>query len=238
MGWFWEIFKMANILPKKWMNAKLLPPVIWSASRCICEKMPDAWVFAWTANPDPSEERKKYQRDLGLNNTQFLELQNLFDTLLRENEFGYPNVFMSLRAAYQAYFKYFKTIPNLKLISIALPECDVEDFINRYDPQGKYAENGVRKKLRQFQKAESNGLTLGYDVIGYDGSDFHSLLCGYMEQLILSQYSVRFNPYGFIDSFDDATSIIRDIRSCKLGVEDGFWASWLITEYPLDKAGE
>jgi hypothetical protein len=212
--------------------------MLWSASSCVCEKIPDAWVFTWTVNPNPGEERKKYQKSLELNNTQFLEFQNLFDRLLNENEFGYPNVFMSFQLAYQLYSQFFKNIPDLKLISIALPECDVEDFINQFEPQGKTAENGVRKKLRQLQKLESNALTLGYDVIGYDYADFHSLLCASMEQEILSRYDIRFNQYGLIDSFDETTSIIRDIRSKKLLTEEGFWASWLVSEYPLNKADE
>jgi len=223
---------------QKWMNTKLLPPVIWSASRCICEKVPDAWIFSWTENPNPREERRKYQQDLGLTNAQFLELQKLFDTLLDQNEFGYPNVYMSYRLALDFYSQFFRRIPDLKLISIALPKVDVQGFIDKHEPRENIAENGVRKKLRQFQRLESDAFPIGYDVIGYDYADFHSLICGSMEQEIYSKYGVRFNSYGLIDSFEDTISIIRDIRSGALMAEEGYWASWLIAEHSLNQAGE
>ena len=219
--------------PQPWMNAKLLPPVIWSACSCVCKKVPDAWVFTWTVKPDPHEDQKKFQKDLGLTDTQFLELQNYFDKLLNENEFGYPNVFMSCALAQQAYSQTFYKLPDLKLISISLPWNEVQNFIDEFEPKNNVGENGVRKKLRQFQQVESFASPIGFEVIGYDYADFHSLICGSMEQEIVDNYGVRFNSYGLIDSFEKTLPIVRDIRSGALPAESGYWASWLISEYPL-----
>jgi hypothetical protein len=119
------------------------------------------------------------------------------------------------------------------LIGIALPESDVQEFIDEFEPRGNVAENGVRQKLRQYQRVESQATPLGYDVIGYDGADFHSLICGSMEAEVHSQYGIRFNRYGLVDSFEDTIPIIRDIRSGAVVAEEGHWASWLISEYPL-----
>src|SRR5690349_5455635 len=81
--------------PQPWMNAKSLPPLVMSVSRCLCEKIPDAWIFPWNTNPDPREERRRYQKALELNDSEFQELQDQFDKLLAIEEFGYPNVFIN-----------------------------------------------------------------------------------------------------------------------------------------------
>jgi hypothetical protein len=217
---------------QKWMNTELLPPILWSASSCICKKVPDAWVFPWTKQPDPQNERKFYQEALGLNDNQFIGLQQGFDKYLRENEFGYPNVFMSDQVAQHAYSQFFCRLPNLKLVSIALPENEVQNFIDKFEPHGYIAENGVPKKLRQYQKLESQATLIGNEVIGYDGADFHSLICSSMEEEVNSESGVYFNRYGLIDKFDEAARIVHDIRSGSLVVEEGYWAPWLISEYP------
>ncbi len=217
---------------QKWMNAELLPLIIWSASRCICKKVPDAWVFPWTTKPDPKKERMTYQQALGLNDIEFIELQKLFDKLLRENEFGYPNVFMSYPVAQLAYSQFFYRLNNLKVISIALPENEVQNFIDEFEPQGNVAENGVRRKLRQYQRLESQAIPIGYEVIGYDGADFHSLICSSMEGEVNSKYGAHFNHYGLMDALEDIACIVDDIRSGALVAEEGYWASWLISEYP------
>jgi hypothetical protein len=217
---------------QKWMNAELLPPILWSASSCICKKVPDAWVFPWTKQPDPQKERKFYQDALGLNDNEFIGLQQLFDKHLRENEFGYPNVFMSYQIVQHACFQFFCRLPNLKLVSIALPENEVQDFIDKFEPHGNIAENGVPKKLRQYQKLEPHAMPVGYEVIGFDGADFHSLICSSMEEEVNTEYGVHFNRYGLIDKFDEAVRIVQDIRLGNLIVEEGYWAPWLISEYP------
>jgi hypothetical protein len=217
---------------QKWMNAELLPPIIWTASRCICDKVPDAWVFPWTTKPDPQIERRIYQEALGLNDDEFVRLQKLFDKHLRENEFGYPNVFMSYPFAQLAYSQYFYRLPNLKLVSIALPENEVQNFIDKFEPHGNIAENGVPKKLRQYQRLESTAMTIGYEVIGYDGADFHSLICSFLEEEVNSKYGAHFNRYGLMGKIEVAARIVQDIRSGCFVVEEGYWASWLISEYP------
>lgn len=220
---------------QKWMNAKLLPPVIWSASGCICNKVPDMWIFTWTLRPNPDEERRVYQQQLGLTDAQFLELQEYFHSLLDADEFGYPNVFMHYPLAKKLYSGIFKRIPGLKLISISLPDGEVQGFIDEFEPHENIAENGVRKKLRQLQKLEPEAAPLGYDVIGYDYADFHSLICSSLEQEILDKYGVRFNRYGLIDSFEDAAAIVQDLRSGAFIAEQGYWAAWLVSEYPLSQ---
>jgi hypothetical protein len=218
---------------QKWMNAKLLPPVIWSASQCICKKLPDAWVFPWTTHPNPQKERMEYQKLLGLTDTEFINLQIIFDKKLKQNEFGYPNVFMSCELAQNVYSQFFYRLTDLKLISIALPENEVQNLIDKFEPYGNIAENGVRKKLRQYQKLESRATPIGYEVIGYDGADFHSLICSSMEEEVNLKYGVRFNPYGLIDVFEDTARIVHDMRTGTLLAEEGYWASWLISEYPI-----
>lgn len=218
---------------QSWMNAKILPPFIWSASRCLCEKVPDAWIFPWNNNPDPREERNRYQSALGLNNDEFKELQSQFDKLFDVDEFGYPNVFMSRTLAEDFYARYFYKLPNIKLISISLPEDEVANFIKEYKLPKGAGENGITKKLRQHQILETDGICLGFEVLGYDYADFHSLICGSLEEELVSKYKIKFNQFGLIDRFESTISVVRDIREGTLFPEEGYWASWLVSEYTL-----
>ena len=220
---------------KPWMNSKLLPSFIWSASGCLCEKIPDNWILPWLAKPDPYEERRRYQNALGLNDDEFKDLQKQFDNLFRLGEFGYPNVFMRSAVAEDFYARYFHKLPNLKLISISLPKAEVTNFVEENKPSQGVGENGITIKLRQYQKLEEGGVNLGFEVLGYDYSDFHSLICCSMEEEINLKYRIDFNQYGLIDRFEDAISIVRDIREGVLAAEEGDWAPWLVSEYPLNK---
>jgi hypothetical protein len=121
------------------------------------------------------------------------------------------------------------------LISISLPKEEVENFIEENKPSQGIGENGITIKLRQCQILEEGGKCLGFEVLGYDYADFHSLVCGSMEEEINSKYKVNFNQYGLIDRFEDTISIVRDIREGTLDAEEGYWASWLVSEYPLNK---
>jgi hypothetical protein len=226
--------------PPDWMNAKVLPPFVLSASRCICEKIPDAWIFPRNTNldPDEDEERSKYQNAFGLSKQEFEELQNQFDTLLTQEEFGYPNIFMSRALAEDFYARYFYKLPNVRLMSMGLPEKDLRNFIERYRPHRHIWQNGVPTKLRQYQFVEEDAKHLGFEVLGFEAADFHSLFCGSTtsDDEVLQNYGIKFNQYGLIDRFEDTIAIVQDIREETLEyVEEGFWAAWLMSEYPLHK---
>lgn len=224
--------------PQDWMNTKVLPPFVFSASRCICEKIPDAWIFPWNTNPDPDEDRNKYQNALGLNNQEFEELQNQFDRLLAQEEFGYPNVFMSRALAEDFYARYFYKLPNVKLVSISLPEKDLQDFIERYRPHKYVWQNGVPTKLRQYQFVEEDAKRLGFEVLGFDAADFETLFCSSTtsDDEVLKHYGINFNQYGLIDKFEETISIVRDIQEEVLrAAGEGYWTAWLMSEYPLNK---
>ena len=245
--------------PKSWMNESLLPPMLWSASRHICRKIPDSWILGWEKAKyeqkdvdkffetfgidlnqtresniqEDQEEREHFKHILGLNNDQFLQLQKEFNQLVSEEEFGFPNIYFNLQLAQSFYLRYFYKVPNIRLISISLNKSHVPEFIREFDPSITVGESGVRKKLLQFQSIEPYAKPLGFDILGYDYADFHSLLCHSMEEEILNIYGLSFNQYGFFDSEEEILLLLKDVQSEKLGVEEGYWDSWLISEYEL-----
>ena len=93
-------------------------------------------------------------------------------------------------------------------------------------------------KLRQHQIIEEDAKRLGFEVLGFDYADFDSLFCSSSssDEEVLRKYGINFNQYGLIDKFEDTISIVRDIQEEILEyVEQGYWASWLVSEYPLNK---
>ena len=54
---------------------------------------------------------------------------------------------------------------------------------------------------------------------------------------VAKDLGIRPGPTGFIESASDALKAADHCGSDEVGAEPGFWAPWLVTEYPLDAAG-
>jgi len=221
-----------------WMDKNnLLPDKIWSGSRHICQKFPDSWILGWHTNRGEIEDKQEQENakaitKLSLN--EFSLAQKEFNELLRENQFGFPNVFMKPDVAREKYHRYFAAVPDLKLLCLGLPETYLEQFFAYYNAQGfePFKLNGVYLKLSQREVCPTNGL-IGYDLLGLDGADYCSFLCGSMESEIHENYGVRYNQYGLIDEFNQAEKVAQAITSGVEKAEEGFWAPWLVYELKI-----
>jgi len=216
------------------MHKDLLPPMLWSASTHICKSLPDAWVFTWTADKHSVTERETYRNSLNLSQNKFLEMQTWFDALLNEDLFGYPNVFFDLEYARLAYHRFFQ-IPNVKLLSIALSEIFVDDFIEEFTPGPGIGENGVRKKLRQKVALEEDGQFLGYEILGHDYANFCSFLCNSLEKEYQTGLGIAFNEFGLIQTYGDALKAAEYTMRPDVGAEPLSWHPWRVSKYTLDK---
>ena len=225
-------------LKQEWMDKdNLLPEKIWSGSSHICQKIPDSWVLGWTSNRGDIEvehelERARAMTKLSLED--FSLAQKEFNELLRENQFGFPNVFMNSDVALEKYHQHFAAVPDLKLLGLGLPETYLEQFFTQYSAEEfkPFSVNGVHLKLSQKKICDAKGW-IGYDLLGFDGADYCSFLCGSMESEIYEKYGVRYNEYGMIAEFDQAERVSQAIASGEQTAEEGFWAPWLVFELKI-----
>jgi hypothetical protein len=217
-------------LIQNWKRRKILPPKIWSISRCISPKLPDSWVFTWTTDEGSRQERQIVNEILQMSDSEFLAFQKHFDRLFDEGLFGFPNVFMDLNIAKRMYSQYFQRIHNIKLITIGLPGSLREEFLESFKMPG-YSENGVYIKINAGEPLRAYEKILGYDVAGYDGADFRSFLCNGFEQELYENLRISINQYGLISSVHEAEAAASYIR--KTRAADEFWCPWLVVEHSL-----
>src|SRR5687767_4074206 len=163
---------------KKWMNEKFFPPLIWSASRHICEIYPDSWILPWVSDDVSAKEN---QEILELDDDAFHSLQLEFNNLFDQDEFGFPNVFFSLALARNFHGRYLKHLSNIKLLGIALADEYWEEFIQETVPGKNMGENGIRIKLRARHSIEPEAMFRGFGVLGYDHGQFCTYICNSLQ---------------------------------------------------------
>ena len=220
--------------PKEWMNEKFFPPIVWSASHHICEIYPESWIFTWTSDDVSTKERERNRAILKLEDDAFHSLQLEFDNLFNQNEFGFPNVFYSLTSARNFYKRYLKHLSNIKLLSIALADEYWEQFIQETVPGKNMGEPGMRMKLRARSNVEPEAMFRGFEVLGYDHSQFCSYICNSLEDDYSKKFSILLNRNGFIEDYNDAKRAAEYTRSEEAEAEPYLWLPWLISEYSVE----
>lgn len=214
----------------------LLPDKIWSGSRHICPKFPDSWILGWRSSNEAQaeQERETARKNMQLSVDDFGAVQKDFNELFSRDQFGFPNVFMNAEIAREKFHQYFTAVPDLKLLGLGLPESYLEGFFASWPENGFEAveRNGVYQKLSQKEICDQSSC-IGYDLLGFDGADYCSFLCGSMESEIHEKYGVQYNEYGFITEFAPAERVSQAIVNGEETAEDGFWAPWLVVEVEL-----
>jgi hypothetical protein len=218
------------------MDENLLPLMFWTVSRCICESLPDSWVLTWVSDEASLKKREFFRNLLRMSQHVFAALQARFDDLLQDDRFGFPNVFFDLDPARDFYTRYLQRLPDVKLLSIALPEIYWAEFKEFTPPDGA-AENGVRKKLRERKMLESEALFRGFEILGYDCASFCSFVCNSLEGEYHTKLGITFNSNGLIDDYEHAVRAADFTMLDEVGAEPLLWRPWLVSEYPLTTQG-
>lgn len=213
-----------------WMkNKTLLPAKFWTVSNCICEIYPDTWIFSWASN-----SANDYQKILKLEEEGFKSLQAWADELMTKDELGWPNVFLNITTAKQFYVQYLRHLPDIELLSIALSEPYLIEFIEENKSGPGIGEGGVYKKLQQRQLLENSAIARGFEILGDEyGGQFHSFVCNSLETDYKERLNISLNQNGLIDSYEDAIKAANYTNLDEVGAEPVLWQPWLISEYPL-----
>ena len=217
---------------KDWMDENLLPPVFWSVSRCICEIRPDSWVFTWVTE-QTARQRKAMRERLQLGERDFYEMQARFDRLLDDDAFGWPNVFLDADLARDFYATYLRHLPDIKLLSIALPDVYWTAFIEETAPPENVGESGVRRMLGKRQALGASASARGFEVLGFDGAGFHSFVCHSLETDYDTRLQITLGPNGLIEDYEDAVRAAEYTALDKVGAEPELWRPWLVSEHSL-----
>jgi hypothetical protein len=216
---------------KKWMNEKFFPTLIWSASRHICEIYPESWILPWVSDDVSATEN---QEILELDDAEFKALQLEFNNLFNQDEFGFPNVFLSPAVARNFHGRYLKHLSNIRLLSIALADEYWEEFIQETEPGKNMGEYGIRTKLRARRSVEPEAVFKGFEVLGYDHGQFCSYICNSLQDDYSKKFGISLNKNGFIESYDDARKAADYTMLDETKAEPYLWFPWLISEYSME----
>jgi hypothetical protein len=202
-------------------HCKLNCGQILTVSDCICILHPNLKGSYWDNYED---EESNYQKRLGLSDESFIDMKATVSQLVDARNLEIDSRFANLSDAISFYNKYMRHLTNLRIVSIALGDAFKDVLIN--------ALNGVSCNLTSMvlNDVETDGNLLGYDILGWDLSSFHSYVCNSLENDISAVYPLKVDSFGIIQNqYDECIKIAEYIRGKGEPVD---WLPFAMYEYP------
>ena len=221
------------ILPtprKEYMDRAVVPESVLSVSECICTHYPDISIL-W-GNSELKKDR--YMEQLGLSLTTFQILEQWIEEHRKTGDMLFPQVFSNSNAAQTFVDRFLNHLPDIRIISIGLPEQYKVDFLE--DVAAFSSQNpepyGVEKMVSQHISPDTDGAKkIGYEVLGFDSGLFHSYLCNGLERDFDHQLNTSLNSHGLIHTFEKADRYSDYCNELGEATEAVLWLPWAIIEY-------
>lgn len=215
----------------EYMSSDLIPTRLVSASHCIVDIVPDAWAVEWGAYNERARQREASK--FGITPDTLPQVIRWVTDRIDSHDIGWPAVFNSTDVARQFADQFLSNNHDIVLIGIGLSRTLVNTFLEEEKPPVEYGTPGVYEALTQYNSLESGAEVLGFEVLGFDTSHFHSWLCNGLEVDCNRELEIRPNSYGFIDTFEEASACAEYASRDDVGAEPAFWQPWLIVQYPV-----
>jgi len=200
-----------------------VPDSIITVSECFTDIAPNIWADQGYNYDD--KERAAEALKFGIPSAAVPALVNLFTRAVEAHHLH--NAFPTLSVA-QEFYRHCPDKKLVALLGIGLEPSLVPSLHAQLpdDPNRGYSlVERVDAKLR----LELGGEVLGYEPLGFEATKFHSWLCHNAPADVYDQFGIRPNSFGFIDSFDDAVRVTRNLK--ETGAETAIWEPWLIVQY-------
>lgn len=221
------------ILPtprKEYMDKAVVHESVLSVSECICTHYPDISIL-W----GNSEVKKdSYMDQLGLSLTTFQLLEQWIEKHRKTGDMLFPQVFSNLNAAQTFVDRFLNHLPDIRIISIGLPEQYKVDFLEDIAAfSSKNSEPyGVEKMVSQHISPDTDGAKkIGYEVLGFDSGLFHSYVCNGLERDFYHHFNTSLNSHGLIHTFEEADRYSDYCNELGEATEEVLWFPWAIFEY-------
>lgn len=212
----------------EFMSDKLLPKSIYTPSECICDLHPNSYCLSWVRKGN--EELKEYQKKLNLSDEIFNSLCKDCEKYFNENKYGWENMFLDLNCLLYFKDKYFKNIPNLKILTISTTEKYKKEFLEEEVPLKNHSVTGVYSILQEECIVDIKKGFLGYEILGFEYGSFHSFICNSLETDLNTKLDIELNQYGKIDDYETACKGTEYVNNPEIGAEPVLWQPWAINE--------
>ncbi|HEV8113661.1 MAG TPA: hypothetical protein VGR31_12870 [Planctomycetota bacterium] len=208
----------------------LLPPRILTISTCVAESYPDVWALPWAETP--ALELRRIRAQLALEESGFADLCAWVRRSIDAGEFGWPNVFLSLRAAQEFEDRYLGAVEGVRRIGLSLTKDAAAGFLRDLALQSGGAASGVWTALSRNRPLERTIAPIGFDVLGAEyGGSFHTFSCNALERPFAEELGVHFNEHGLIDGETKAAEACAYANSDDAPAEPVPWYAFRVDEY-------
>ena len=149
-----------------------------SVSGCLCNHEPQIFLcHGWKPNGDNREYINYFSTK-----EKYIKMSDEIIDLLNENLFSTDGRFLRKEDALYFYKEYFNDSKHI-LVSVSAKDEHIKLLGDKFNIE----KNSVN---------EIDGEIIGYEIIGWDISGFHSFLCNSLDK----EFSdIKFNSYGLLD---------------------------------------
>jgi hypothetical protein len=208
-----------------YMEESIVPNRILSVSNCICEILPAEWGLSWVKNRNNDINRIKNL--LKLNDDEFLQLETWVTSKFDEGLFGWPNGFVELNAVKEFTMLFLSKVKEAYILSIGLTKNDAKTFLEEEKTEGNIGKSLIYSILEKGIKMDTSDI-LGFDVLGYETSAFHSYLCNGLEKDFYRELKITPNMFCFYDRYEEAEKATDLLINEVIGAEPALWQTWVI----------
>ena len=209
------------------MNCNVLHEEVISASNCICDFFPDINI-AWNKS---QKAKEKYRIALGIDKTTYDEMESWINEKF-EKDIELSYVFNNYESAFEFYDKFLHHQHDLRIIGIALPNRYIDSFVEEQNDLSY----GVGKNINKRIPIDIQNATLGYEILGYEGTGFHSYICNGLQNNYYDKYKLVLNKNGFISNLEEANILSCYTNNEIENTEPVLWLPWAILDTPFNKS--
>jgi hypothetical protein len=211
------------------MSSDLLPERILTVCDCIADSAPGTWGIAWTV--DSADSRRDRAALFGLHGADLDAFISWSTSGCDSGRVGWPGMFLDLDAARELRRTFLPAGVETVVLGLALPAQLRDRFVEATRPAAGMGVPGVVQAVVSGAHPAQGGRPLGFDVLGWDCSGFHSYLCNGLEVEFERALGMRPNARGFFDTELDATRCAEHAGQGTTGAEPALWLPWQILAY-------
>lgn len=220
--------------------AELVPPLITSASDCLCPRFPGVFAIDWSSTSE--DARAEAFAKLGIPPADQPNAR-AWATLAFDNDFGWPSVFYAVDAALEARRMFLSHAADARVIGVGVARDSLEGFLENAAPRALTGgapggESGSFTTGSRRAPLAAGGRKLGFELLNVELGDLHhSWLCSHLENHFSTALGVRPNAEGLIDTLEDAQRCCEELSTGKVGAEPGPWLPFALIEYGAPTPG-
>lgn len=168
---------------------------ILTVSGCFCE----IWSELFSCMGADEREDEIFRKQLGFTESEFLEYSAEITRLFEDGRLDTDGRFLFKADGEHVYRRYFyrqtqsEREESRRLVGISLEETSISLLAEEMGTQTGAPEGGAFKKQPQ-----TGGLFLGFDILGWDISGFHTYLCNSLQKNLMESFDLKPGEFGLL----------------------------------------